>query len=472
MNWHLVVVALVAAVVVEARGPFLNMFPNHGNLTVPPSLWDDVGSPLFLTPLLEAGKIKEARTLSHVKLGHRHGHSFSGFLTVNKAYDSNLFFWFFSARTGSANAPVLLWLQGGPGGSSLFGLFTEHGPFSIDSSLHMLPRNYSWNSNHNVLYIDNPVGTGFSFTKNAAGYARNQTDVGRDLYNALVQFFVMFPELQRNDFYVTGESYAGKYVPALAYTIHTENPTAKLKINLKGIAIGDGLCDPLTMVDYGDFLYYVGLIDEIDQRYFKQQSQLVVTYINQQQWLEAFKVFDDLLNGDKSGQPSYFTNVTGLTNYYNYIANGKPKDMDYWTLFINKTTVRKAIHVGNLTFNDGSLVETYLEEDIMKSVKPWIEELLDNYRVLIYNGQLDVIIAYTLTENFLNSLKWKNAAKYQEAPRFVWRVNGTVAGYVREVPGFAQVLVRNAGHMIPHDQPQWAFDMITRFTSVKSFSSH
>lgn len=468
MRWQLLAVALVA-VVVEARGPFRKMFPNHGNLTIPAALQESAGDPLFLTPLIEAGKIKEARSLSRVKLGHRYGHSFSGFLTVNKTYESNLFFWFFPARMGADTAPVLVWLQGGPGGSSLFGLFAEHGPFNVDESLRIVPRNYSWTKTHNLLYIDNPVGTGFSFTRNDAGYARNETDVGRDLYAAIVQFFMLFPELKSNDFYVSGESYAGKYVPALTYTIHKKNPTAELKINLKGMAIGDGLCDPVTMTDYGDFLYNIGLIDEINLQYFKQQSELAITLINQQQWHKAFEVFDNLLNGDKTGHPSYFTNVTGLTYYYNYVANGEPKDMGYWPKFINKPAVRKSIHVGNLTFNDGSVVENYLEEDVMKSVKPWIEELLDNYKVLIYNGQLDVIIAYTLTENFLNSLNWKYAAQYQQSPRYIWKVDHQVAGYVREVPGFVQVMIRNAGHMVPYDQPKWAFDMISRFTAEKSF---
>ncbi|ROT70561.1 putative serine carboxypeptidase CPVL isoform X2 [Penaeus vannamei] len=155
--------------------------------------------------------------------------------------------------------------------------------------------------------------TRFSFTENDAGYARNQTDVGRDLYAAVLQFFTLFPELQRNSFFVTGESYAGKYVPALTYTIHKENPTAKIKINLKGMAIGDGLCDPVSMVDYGDFLYQVGLIDDLDLIYFKQESAKAVDFINQQEWIKAFEVFDSLLNGDKTEGPSYFTNVTGLT---------------------------------------------------------------------------------------------------------------------------------------------------------------
>lgn len=83
--------------------------------------------------------------------------------------------------------------------------------------------------------------------------------VGQDLYSALIQFFQLFPELQKQDFYVTGESYAGKYVPAIAYTIHKRNPTAPLKINLKGLAIGNGLCDPEHMLGhYGDYLNQLG----------------------------------------------------------------------------------------------------------------------------------------------------------------------------------------------------------------------
>ena len=106
-----------------------------------------------------------------------------------------------------------------------------------------------------MLYIDNPVGTGFSFTDSDAGYANNEDDVARDLYSALDQFFTLFGSYRANDFYVTGESYAGKYVPAISYKIHQENAVAKRKINLKGLAIGDGLCDPINQLDYGHFLY-------------------------------------------------------------------------------------------------------------------------------------------------------------------------------------------------------------------------
>ena len=101
-------------------------------------------------------------------------------------------------------------MQGGPGGSSLFGLFVDHGPFVIDKELRLTERTTSWSKKYSMIYIDQPAGTGFSFTDDPRGYANNQYDVSRDLYEALVQFYTLFPEQLNNDFYVTGESYGGK----------------------------------------------------------------------------------------------------------------------------------------------------------------------------------------------------------------------------------------------------------------------
>ena len=90
-------------------------------------------------------------------------------------------------------------------------------------------------------------------------------------------------------------------------------------------------------------------------------------------------------------------------------------------------------------------------------------------KVLFYNGQLDVIIPYPATENFLNQLQWKGADEYSTSARRIWKVRGEVAGYARQVRNFRQVMVRNAGHILPYDQPVWAFDMIMRFVEGKSF---
>ncbi|XP_029360895.1 putative serine carboxypeptidase CPVL isoform X2 [Echeneis naucrates] len=433
----------------------------------------DPGSPLFLTPYLERGDIAEARKLSVVgDLPGPNVKSHAGYFTVNKKYNSNLFFWFFPTLM-PRTAPILLWLQGGPGGTSMFGLFVEHGPYVVYKNMTVDLRDYAWTTRYSVLYIDNPVGTGFSFTEDDRGFAQNQDDVGRDLYSALTQFFQMFPEYQTNDFYATGESYAGKYVPAISYYIHKNNPTAKVKINFKGMAIGDGLCDPEVMLGgYGEFLYQTGMIDEHQKSYVVQQTDYAVELIQQQKWVEAFKVFDRLLNADIDPYPSFFENATGCTNYFNYMTCQEPEDQEYFSQFVTLPAVRRAIHVGNLTFHDGSEVEKHLVQDVMKSIKPWLGVLMDNYRVLIYSGQLDVIVAAPLTERFLPTVNWTGAAEYKTAPRYHWKVQPSdteVAGYVRQVQEFFQVVIRGGGHILPYDQPARSFDMIDRFLSTRGY---
>ncbi|XP_072365490.1 probable serine carboxypeptidase CPVL isoform X2 [Scyliorhinus torazame] len=405
--WHrrLLVIALASIQICCISGMFTFLRHMFKGITVSTPSKAVPGKPLFLTPYLESGEIEKARELSLV--GPLEGpavKSYSGFLTVNKTYNSNLFFWFFPAQTLPQNAPVLLWLQGGPGGSSMFGLFVEHGPYVVTKNLTLEARKVPWTSKYSMLYIDNPVGTGFSFTDHDEGYAQNEDDVGRDLYSALLQFFQIFYEYQQNDFYATGESYAGKYVPAIGYHIHMHNPTAKVKINFKGMAIGDGLCDPEVL-------------------------------------------FDALLNGDVVKYPSFFKNATGCTNYYNFLQCTEPLDQIYFGAYLSRSEVRNSIHVGNLTFHDGSEVEKHLLNDFMQSVKPWVAILMNNYRVLMYSGQLDVIVAAPLTERFLLTVPWSKAEEFKNAKRYFWFINRSdteVAGYVRNVGDFYQRVVNTA----------------------------
>uniref|UniRef100_A0A8C4TH28 Probable serine carboxypeptidase CPVL n=1 Tax=Erpetoichthys calabaricus TaxID=27687 RepID=A0A8C4TH28_ERPCA len=407
----------------------------------------DPGKPLFLTPYLEAGKIDEARELSLVgPLPGVNVKSYAGYLTLNKTYNSNLFFW--CANSPPAQSPYV----------------------RIRESQRKRQRKVSWVASQPSA---NSVGTGFSFTDDNQGFARNQDDVGRDLYSALTQFFQIFYEYQKNDFYATGESYAGKYIPAIGYYIHQNNPSAKIKINFKGIAIGDGLCDPEMMLGgYAEFMYQTGIVDEKQKEFVKQQTDLGVMYIQQKKWVKAFEVFDLLLNGDLSQYPSFYQNVTGCTNYFNFLQCQEPKDQKLFGKFLSLPEVRKSIHVGNLIFHDGSEVEKHLLEDVMKTIKPWLAILMDNYRVLLYSGQLDVIVAAPLTERFLPTVPWSKVEEYKKADRFYWKVNSEdteVAGYVRQVGSFYQVIVRGGGHILPYDQPERTFDMLNKFISEASW---
>ncbi|XP_012229989.1 venom serine carboxypeptidase [Linepithema humile] len=453
----------------ESANGFMKIYPQLKGF--PLAEETNPGAPLFLTPLIENGKIEEARVKAIVSHEEMYDvSSYAGYLTVNKEYNSNLFFWFFPAMYNPKNAPVVLWLQGGPGATSMFGLFMENGPFLVNKNIRLEKRKYSWNLGHSLIYIDNPVGTGYSFTDNEKGYATNESHVGKDIHTALVQFFQLFPELQNNDFFVTGESYAGKYVPAVSHAIKEFNAETDTKINLKGLAIGNGLCDPENQLLYSDYLYQIGLIDLNGKQKFQMYEQKGRDLIKQKKYVEAFEIFDLLLNGDLNSTPSLFHNLTGFDYYFNYLNTKDGNDSDWMSEWIQRDDVRHAIHVGNSTFHyETSVVEKYLKADVMRSITDLLTDLLEHYKVLIYNGQLDIIVAYPLTENFLQHLQWSGAKKYARTPRKMWKVGNEIAGYTKIVDNLIEVLVRNAGHMVPSDQPKWALDLITRFTHNKKF---
>lgn len=433
--------------------------------TAPPEEVEEKGEPLILTPLIKAGKIKEAQEASEVKFsGFKNVKSYSGYFTVNDKYNSNLFFWFFPSRSSYANDPVVLWLQGGPGSSSLTGLFLENGPFQVKSKHGLKFRSQSWIETHSIIYIDNPVGTGFSFTKDG-GYLENEAQVGEQLYEALLQFFQLFPNLQKNQFFVTGESYAGKYVPAVSHTILKQNPSAKLKINMQGLAIGNGFCDPENQLIHGDYLYQIGLIDISSKGIIDKMTQDAINLIRAKQWPQAATIFQKLFFDTPT---CIFSNITGFHNLYNFLQVDEISTT-YLDKYLEREDVKNAIHVGNTTFGDGSVVKLHLNTDFTQSITPLLTDLLDNYRVLMYSGQLDIIVPYPSTENFLQKLNFKEANVYKTAPRYQWNVNNELAGYVKQAGKLTELIVRNAGHFVPTDQPRWALDMITRFTRNKPF---
>ncbi|XP_061722966.1 venom serine carboxypeptidase-like [Cydia pomonella] len=398
------------------------------------SVTDDTGpgEPLFLTPYIERGNIKEARRLARVTLNDSLNiESYAGFFTVNKAYDSNQFFWYFPSMSSDRDkAPVLLWLQGGPGSSSLFGLFLENGPITVVNG-QFERRKYHWALNHHLIYIDNPVGAGFSFTNDTHGYCTDETQVGEQLYSTLTQFFQLFPELQQNAFFITGESYAGKYVPALAYTIMKKDSTAKTKVNLKGLMIGGAWINPNSQKHYT--VHHLCEDTHNIQKFMKGNVMWTLHSLKKQKWGD--------INEDK------------------YVS------------VITKNAVRKAIHVGDLSYSSfNSTVSSKLSIDLCQSMAPWLSEILDHYPVTLYGGELDPIVQYDGIVDFLrNHFNFSGASEYKSAKQYEWRVDGEPAGCVRRARLLTEIYVLEATHYVPEDQPKRAWDMISRITSGKGF---
>jgi vitellogenic carboxypeptidase-like protein len=461
-SWYLLLIVTYILNITHGFDPLQRRLASIPRTPIQPN--DDPGEPLFLTPYLESGQIDQARNLSRVNLQPDYSYpSYSGYLTVNKTHESNLFFWFFPSQNGDTNAPFLVWLQGGPGASSLFGLFAEQGPIMVDKENNLHPSNITWNSKYHLLYIDQPVGTGYSFTKSDDGYVRNEDEVARDLYIMLTQFFEIYHEYAACPFYVTGESYGGKYVPAIVYKIHVENPQAKLKINLKGMAVGDGLIDPYNEWDYGPVMYQFGLIDERQLEYVNLQTQLARNAIRLGQYSLAYDLFGNLFD-------AFYTNATGLNDVYNYLRKQTQEAFDYYVPWVTASENRRKIHVGNLTYNDGDAVGTALANDVMQSIVGKFTVIANNnYKILIYNGLLDIIIASSLTMAWVDKLEWRYANELRTAERKIWKVqddDAEVAGYIKQAHSFYLAWVRNAGHMVPSEQPRAAFDLIDRFVSA------
>ncbi|GFZ02648.1 serine carboxypeptidase-like 40 [Actinidia rufa] len=174
---------------------------------------------------------------------------------------------FAEAQKSHHSLPLLLWLNGGPGCSSLaYGAMQELGPFRVHSDGKTLYKNrYSWNHAANVLFLESPAGVGFSYSNTTSDLERGgDKKTASDNYAFLLNWLERFPEYKNRDFYISGESYAGHYVPQLAHTILHHNKKAnKTLVNLKGIIIGNALInDDTDLVGIYDYLASHAIISD------------------------------------------------------------------------------------------------------------------------------------------------------------------------------------------------------------------
>jgi len=166
------------------------------------------------------------------------------FMLLELLSEANVLVGFFESRNDPKNDPVILWLNGGPGCSSLTGLFLELGPSSVDKNLKLVNNKYSWNNNASVIFLDQPVNVGYSYSGNSVS---NTVAAGKDVYALLTLFFEQFPEYAKQDFHIAGESYAGHYIPVFTSEILSHK---KRNINIKSVLIGNGLTDGYTQYAY------------------------------------------------------------------------------------------------------------------------------------------------------------------------------------------------------------------------------
>ncbi|KAH9065161.1 alpha/beta-hydrolase [Lactarius deliciosus] len=169
------------------------------------------------------------------------GPSWAGLIPISAAPNESrkLFFWFFPPGPEGSLDDLIFWTNGGPGCSSLEGLFQENGPFTWGSGQARPTQNeYSWTNLSSVLYVEQPVGTGFS---QGTPDAKNENDVAAQLVGFLQQFLEIFSELKGKKFYLSGESYAGMYIPYIANFIFENTTRSTLDLDLQGLWMNDAV---------------------------------------------------------------------------------------------------------------------------------------------------------------------------------------------------------------------------------------
>ena len=227
---------------------------------------------------------------------------------------------FFDSQRDPANDPIILWLNGGPGCSSMISMVYENGPFKFDHNTTELNVNdYSWNKKANLLYIESPGGVGYSTSTSSY---HDDHSVANDNLNAVLEFFKKFPNLKSNDFYISGESYAGIYVPWLAWKIiqHNALPTSKENtIKLKGVLVGNACTDPLECAAAGkegtsiyqyEFLYEHSYYTERQYNNFK--AVCLMGY-NSTECIEIRKVLDDVFAKTRTSILNIYNPCYGLS---------------------------------------------------------------------------------------------------------------------------------------------------------------
>lgn len=426
----------------------------------------------------------------------------SGYIITDAQHGRALFYYFVEADASNPlSHPLTLWLNGGPGCSSLgFGAFMEHGPFRPGDDGNLIKNNYSWNLESNMLYVEAPVGVGFSYSNTSSDYVNwNDTKTAQENLQFILNWFKEFPKYRDLDLYLTGESYAGHYIPQVAVLLLDYNQQSNVRpINLKAIALGNPLLDIEISSNNDEYLWSHGVISDETlvlkkticnhTRYiteaihnnlskectdvFNKMEEEVGDYTNAGDLLSTFCLSRNVAAQSVSGEAhdSIHAELASIT------TNGDPCLGEKISLYLNKPHVQKALHANTThlpflwDFCTGPL--SYQRDNLAINTIPLISELVDvGIRVLLYSGDQDSKIPLTQTRIIANmlarDLKLTSTKRYgpwyDKMQVGGWTQSFGRLGIGKNVTYLTFATVRGAAHEVPFTSPSQALTLFRSF---------
>jgi len=363
-------------------------------------------------------------------------------------YDgSSMFYWLFESASNPDTDPLVLWLTGGPGCSSLLAIFIENGPYKMDMVGNLSRNPYSWHTKANMLYIDNPIGTGYSYAADPSSLDKTEDQVAADFQTFVLGFLEQHPEFKGRDMFITGESYAGHYIPAIANMLVGDRGKA-VQANFKGIAIGNGWTDPYRQYpEYATFAKENNLINAATATDLTAKFKTCQTMIaGGDDNIAAFEFCEDLNGQIIEAQGPTF-------NVYNIKTTCDPPPLCAITSNIqdwaNRPDVKKQLGVQTdrpWVQCDGS-VHRKMDADHVTNMALRIPDVLAaGVRVLVYSGDLDYICNWKGGFAWTHGLEWPGKAGFVAAKNTDWKVDGTVSGVYNFYNNLTFLRFYEAGH--------------------------
>ncbi|KAL3828493.1 hypothetical protein ACJIZ3_017295 [Penstemon smallii] len=401
-------------------------------------------------------------------LGHH-----AGYYSLPHTKGARMFYFFFESRNKRSTDPVVIWLTGGPGCSGSLALFYENGPFHLTNDSSLVWNEFGWDLESNLIYVDQPTGTGFSYSSNRDDIRSSSEEAGVDFADFLQAFFEKHPQYAKNDFYITGESYAGHYIPAFAAEVQQRNKNKQgIYINLKGLAIGNGLTNP--GIQYNAYTDYALQMKLIDKTTYDDLSQYVSTCQSEikdcgsngssacfEAYRDCNQVFNELVS------------VLGNINYYDVrkeCVGSLCYDFSNAENFLNDKSVKKALGVeGDIAFiSCSTTVYDAMTGDWVKNFEVGIPSLLrDGVKLLIYAGEYDLICNWLGNSRWVDSMEWYGRRQFLSALTVPFTVDGVEAGLQKSYGPLTFLKVHDAGHLVPMDQPKASLEMLRRWMQGK-----